>query len=203
MYVNRCMFKIGLLLLLGAIISIGVAWGFGAKAEQPTGSSQQTLSAEEFQRIWDANFSHAHETYYFGWRDTRWFTTALLIGDELMGDPHISRRGVQNQLLMIDSGWPCRMMRHIQTWDSSTLGQPRPLPMRWLSESSWLWRGFAINTLFYAAILWLLFMAPFALRRWRRIRRGLCPACAYRIGDSAVCTECGKPVKPRTVQHVA
>jgi hypothetical protein len=60
-----------------------------------------------------------------------------------------------------------------------------------------LWPGFAINTLFYAVIVWLLFAAPFALRRRIRIRRGLCPACAYPIGDSEVCTECGKTVNAR------
>jgi hypothetical protein len=65
---------------------------------------------------------------------------------------------------------------------------PRLLPLRPI------WPGFAINTLFYAAILWLLFAAPFALRRMRRIKRGLCPACAYPVGTSAVCTECGEPV---------
>jgi hypothetical protein len=58
-----------------------------------------------------------------------------------------------------------------------------------------LWPGFAINTVFYAAVLWVLFAAPFALRKWRRIRRGLCPKCGYdlrnRPSDSAVCPECG------------
>jgi hypothetical protein len=49
---------------------------------------------------------------------------------------------------------------------------------------------------FYAAILWLLFAAPFALRRRRRIKRGLCPKCAYPVGESPVCTECGAAVKP-------
>jgi hypothetical protein len=62
-----------------------------------------------------------------------------------------------------------------------------------------IWPGFAINTLFYAAILWLLFALPGALRRWRRIKRGLCPACAYPVGASDLCTECGKPVNPRNV----
>jgi hypothetical protein len=57
-----------------------------------------------------------------------------------------------------------------------------------------MWRGFAINTLFYAAILWLLFATPLELRRMRRIKRGLCPACAYPVGASDLCTECGKPV---------
>jgi hypothetical protein len=68
---------------------------------------------------------------------------------------------------------------------------PRDLPYRPI------WPGFAINTLFYAAILWLLFAAPFALRRRRRIKRGLCPACGYdlrgRASDSHanLCPECG------------
>jgi len=64
--------------------------------------------------------------------------------------------------------------------------------------SHWpIWPGFAINTLFYAGVLWLLFAAPFALRRGRRIKRGLCPACAYPVGASDLCTECGKPVQSR------
>ena len=57
--------------------------------------------------------------------------------------------------------------------------------------------GFAVNTLFYAAILWLLIPGPFALRRFIRVRRSLCPKCAYPMGESAVCTECGKDLPMR------
>jgi hypothetical protein len=70
---------------------------------------------------------------------------------------------------------------------------PRILPLRPL------WPGFAINTVFYAGVLWVLFFAPFALRRRLRRRRGLCPACAYPVGTNERCTECGTPhvaVKP-------
>jgi len=56
------------------------------------------------------------------------------------------------------------------------------------------WPGFAINTLFYAGVLWMLFAGPFALRRMIRRRRGRCPACAYPVGQSPVCTECGAAV---------
>jgi hypothetical protein len=63
-----------------------------------------------------------------------------------------------------------------------------------------IWPGFAINTLLYAALLWGLFAAPLALRRRRRVRRGLCPACAYPVGESDICTECGKPVRVRRVE---
>ena len=56
-----------------------------------------------------------------------------------------------------------------------------------------IWPGFAINTVFYALGGWLLFAGPFVVRRWRRIRRGLCPKCAYdlRGSDSPACPECG------------
>ncbi len=56
-----------------------------------------------------------------------------------------------------------------------------------------IWPGFAGNTLFYAAILWLLIPGPFALRRLIRRRRGLCPACGYdlRHGEHEACPECG------------
>jgi hypothetical protein len=57
--------------------------------------------------------------------------------------------------------------------------------------------AFAFNTLLYAAMLWLLFAFPGALRRRRRFKRGLCPACAYPIGESTTCTECGNQLKPR------
>ena len=60
-----------------------------------------------------------------------------------------------------------------------------------------IWPGFAINTILYAAILWLPFAALGRFRRRRRIKRGLCPKCAYdlRGGNHAACPECGKAVK--------
>jgi hypothetical protein len=58
-----------------------------------------------------------------------------------------------------------------------------------------IWPGFAINTGFYAAILWLLFAFPFVIRRRRRIKRGLCAKCGYdlrgRGGHQNLCPECG------------
>ncbi len=57
-----------------------------------------------------------------------------------------------------------------------------------------IWSGFAVNTLFYAAVLWLLISGPFALRRLIRLKRGRCPACAYdlRHGEHDACPECGR-----------
>ena len=57
--------------------------------------------------------------------------------------------------------------------------------------------GFLLNTLFYAAVLWLLIPGPFTLRRFIRVKRGLCPKCAYPVGESDACSECGKRLSNR------
>jgi hypothetical protein len=56
-----------------------------------------------------------------------------------------------------------------------------------------IWPGFAINSIFYAALLWALWFAPGKIRRMLRIRRGCCPACGYKIapGVGNKCSECG------------
>jgi hypothetical protein len=65
--------------------------------------------------------------------------------------------------------------------------QPRRLPVLPI------WPGFAINTLFYALILWLLYCTPFVARRLIRIKRGRCPKCGYDLRGEldAGCSECG------------
>ena len=63
---------------------------------------------------------------------------------------------------------------------------PRVLPLRPI------WLGFAVNTAFYAVVIWLLSGGTFKVRRSIRKKRGLCPKCAYPVGDSSVCTECGR-----------
>ena len=56
-----------------------------------------------------------------------------------------------------------------------------------------IWPGFAINTVFYAAVLWLLTLGPITARRMIRKKRGHCIKCGYDLrGDfSAGCPECG------------
>jgi hypothetical protein len=41
------------------------------------------------------------------------------------------------------------------------------------------WPGFAVDPLLYALILWLIVAGPFVLRRLIRIKRGRCPKCGY------------------------
>ena len=54
-----------------------------------------------------------------------------------------------------------------------------------------LWSGFISNTFFYAVLCFAVPRMIQGVRSRRRIKRGLCPACAYPVGSSDVCTECG------------
>jgi hypothetical protein len=108
-------------------------------------------------------------------------------------------------------GWPVLAMRFRQEADTArqsqqvfdAIGMPfrTPIPMTPRSSKEFLpigliWPGFAINTLFYAATLWSLFAALGVVRRWRRIKRGLCAKCAYdlRGSNASACPECGTRV---------
>ena len=57
-----------------------------------------------------------------------------------------------------------------------------------------IWPGLAINSVFWGAIAFGVVNAYGRTRRTLRRRRGLCPACAYPVGASPVCTECGAAV---------
>lgn len=54
-----------------------------------------------------------------------------------------------------------------------------------------IWPGLVGNTLFYGVIWFMLLLAPGAVQRMLRRRRGRCEHCGYPIGSSPICTECG------------
>ncbi|MCH8260894.1 MAG: hypothetical protein IIC46_11885 [Planctomycetes bacterium] len=56
-----------------------------------------------------------------------------------------------------------------------------------------IWPGFALNTIFYAVIVWMMWSSTFAARRFMARRRGHCIKCGYGLrGEmSAGCPECG------------
>jgi hypothetical protein len=121
-----------------------------------------------------------------------------------------------NQLNVVQAGWPLRSM---QGWWG--FGRtPREMGRHGLWHPVWFdryrrvpgsatdlptlprWPGFAINTMLYAALLWLSVAVPRSVRRWLRVKEGLCPVCRYPIGSSPVCTECGRPVKVRGLVQI-
>ena len=169
---KRWLAKIVVFLLLGAIVNVGVAWG----------CATWSLSAG-VRRV-----------------DVPWH---LLNSD---------RRAFYATKVGISSGWPrlClfRRLTDIETMAHGFVpgsnteyglvvgpriwgvlgGQAFPrLPIRPI------WPGFAINTVFYAVLLWMLWLSPFVVRRAVRRKRGHCIKCNYDLrGDfSCGCPECG------------
>lgn len=110
------------------------------------------------------------------------------------------------------AGWPCPTVQAVtgHTWTGTTpkiasvaggwaifgepaliatSAQPAILPFQPL------WREFILVS-GVSSVAWGLFatLGPFAVRRWLRVRRGLCAECGYPVSDNlpnVVCSECG------------
>ena len=205
--VKRRAIKLVLFLLAGVIINIAVAWGciiFVAPFPIPFGESLAS----------DHDREHL---IALGWEPKGGSRTDLrqTVGQTFgltcrmireMSKPGQSRLAVDASR-EFHAGFPMRSMFGEQlsigefgrsTWIfvsgrpapewRSDLEQPRTLPF------TPIWPGFAINTIFYAAVLWVLSAVPGKVRRWRRIKRGQCASCGYSLrGTPEIekCPECG------------
>lgn len=124
-------------------------------------------------------------------------------------------------------GWPARSMwaahcgaMHGRVWWENVLwlkgptGSVLDIPFYWYSDvprtsdravpTGILPRGFALNTAFYAASWWTLFLGLSRARAWNRRRRGLCTRCAYSragLDPLAPCPECGNGAPLRRTLH--
>jgi hypothetical protein len=207
-----------LLLLLayavgGAIINVAVAW-VGTWLQR--NSVSHSMSESERASLWNVNAPQEWPRAgpMFGTKHVSGFTDYRVIGAR---PAHVSPQFTEvtsyiprYDLIICDQGWPCRATRAMDFVCQDSETSPE---MRWQRQGILLtstdsrvfglkplWPGFAINTIFYAAILWLLFAAPGFVRRRLRVRRGQCPACAYPVGASDVCTECGAQLKSRNAE---
>jgi hypothetical protein len=201
------------LLLLGAIVNVAVAWGCAVllKPDLESWKGGETFDPIN-QKYWLAFISQHHGVTVIvsEWADEP-LGVASPVSHELPAWASNLARRMSTDCIILAVGWPTETVwarnvpnpiapmtfggaigLRIAPWDYRLVQFPRVLPYRPI------WPGFAINTVFYAFIWWMLFAASFALRRCfrrRRIKRGLCPKCAYPVGTSEKCTECGAAVE--------
>ena len=219
---KRRLLIILIFLLAGAVVNVAVAWGCCFLAEIPWPSLREPSTAEI--AFWTSRTPDHFDTpampqdvgssesfgvrRHIGW-SWSWKVTT---GNDEEG---IHPPGAYFTAGVIEAGWPV-IGRNGQWWMDGTSVDPNPLVVNgvalagsgfsdFLSRPGVLplhpiWHGFAVNTLFYAVVLWLLIPGPFVLRRFVRIKRGLCVKCGYPMGESGVCTECGHPVWPGVPQ---
>ena len=187
---KRWTIKVALCLLAGAAVTWGVAWGCALwgpglwpNVEAWYSPAPPVLPPRDAQRLKLVNTAHS-------WARTRFWWQCETSGDVAIAVQH-------------DFGLPTRCLRNegyrsTGAW-VQTAGMPSP---QWARRGNWndvlptriLPLGFALNTLFYAAVvLGMVECVAFARRRVRR-GRGRCPSCGYDragLAVGAACPECG------------
>ncbi len=193
---KRCLIKLVLFLLLGAVVNVAVAWGCAARRSTwPTYRSENHLPDKGELRWWHDN---APDGFVARPAEVGGFyglgTSVVVMLDRQLE----ASTSAPSNVIRYRAGLPMRtfegsvwvdMNRRRVTEQHAVKiwGDRPPIPFQLL------WVGFAINTIFYAAILWLLTLGPFTARRMIRRKRGHCIKCGYDLrGDfSAGCPECG------------
>jgi len=200
---RRIITRVIVFLLLGAIVNVAVAWGYGlwSSPDEQNGEILEPATVALIRQRFGMPSLLPDETVGYQTYGSGLTFQVIHDGISIQG----STLSWAHTAISVACGWPARSMRCGVISQNGAIEYLHSIqPPKGFSASvlpmlpcAPLWPGFAINTIFYAAILWLFFTVPFALRRHRRIKRGQCPACAYPIGTSPVCTECGNPVQPR------
>ena len=196
-----------LMLVCGAMLNVAVAWGlmiYDARFAAPWDPFEGVpVAADMQQRV-------LHEL--FNGMDDETLRMLTGTGGVLSSQKGGVRRvcaiygsGIGHMRTAVGAGWPCYCLHSSEVWSTARGKKEREhawivttpgrgeivLPLRPSPA------GFIINTLFYGLLLWLLYFAPFAARRVLRRKRRLCEKCAYPVGTSPVCTECGAAVMRR------
>jgi hypothetical protein len=243
---KRCVFKISMLLLVGAIMNVAVAWGFAIwtpivsrpSARQLNLIQRSTLDENHMWQRW-APSTFASRPILSSSIDACGLTASNVTADRTDGYVTITTddngnlerlfirasppRYVFDFGLLVSAGWPMRSLRGARfiagdgqldqhnlaaiveiapAAGSATLVHAIPVEERiWVPREHRILPtgvipiGFVINSVFYAALLLLLFAIPGALRRRFRIKRGQCAACGYDLRSNALqsekCPECG------------
>ena len=199
---KRWLLRICVFLILGAIVNVAVACNLEFLHDRSTAIGKSAVKSLGEGRYWRTSVDHSrwrdvvHSSIWSGFCRGCDYTIHPLKAVPSWCAPHLHSFEADpssfRALDIVVLGWPERAIWRLQVPGG-----------QYTAPQGALWPGFAINTVFYAVVLWLMFAAPFALRRRRRIRRGLCPKCAYDLRGSinaTVCPECGAAAKARRVQ---
>ncbi len=209
---RRWFLTIPAFLLLGAVVNVAVAWGCALRAD-----FQSPKRIMSWPVLIPARWTDGHLRASSDLGVTEVY--ALRIRTDCLPHQYVFAAGFPTRCLYLKAhrvttgciapprGGSNSMLPWNWEPDSWRDGLKVPAAWSWLSRrgrmcflpTEPIWPSFAINTLFYASTLWLLIPGPFVLRRFLRLRRGLCPKCAYPMGESSVCTECGGLLPPQLV----
>src|SRR5688572_8974235 len=201
---KRRLIKLGLFLIAGAIVNVVVAWGRSVPSSVVVETRDRLVNEDDiawWRKRASAGFADAPVgvSEFFGFARF----TLFMHEEEWSGN----NRSLGNNCFRSMHGWPMLCLERDswvdrkawKVYDNSSLTLPKPWPFPTSRTVRLPTRpiliGVLVNSVFYAVAIALTVHVLAAVRRWRRIKHGLCPACAYPIGQSPICTECGGPVK--------
>jgi hypothetical protein len=214
--------RIVVCLILGAVTTVAVAWGSSAIGEANTPAWTVAHRSEPLdpglERVWTEHFGSAHfltgafeeETLISAVElptVTVWRARMLASRQFFLQSLPQDGVGATASMFIHAAGWPVASFRgemifgpSIQMHDVLEFGDTRV-------PTGLLWPGFAIDTLFYAAIGFGVFFGFASAKRAIRRARGRCPQCGYDLrghrhegtpgeprrheGLAAGCPECG------------
>ena len=205
---KRRITKLVVFLLLGAVVNVAVAWS--ACFANLYGDLSK-IEPDAVRALW-SRYAPPHwpapdNNYDGGVREELFWQTFLRTG------PHkpVAASDTGPDLYYVHSvnvGWP---LRSLEGGDAFAVADAEVNKEYLTNIYIWgrldrdavlfpigvIWPGLVINTMFYAAVLWLLAFGPFAVRRFIRNKRGQCVKCGYDLrgssggGEGGGCPECG------------
>ena len=202
---KRRLLIVAIFLLAGAVVNVAVAWGCRLAVRPSQGGQFQHIDASAI-AWWNENKPHGvtdEPTFFMRTESFGWSAVRLVAGEG--GELRLSDQVVLfstkriTEASHVAAGLPMKSL-HGHSWSvEGKITQSGVIATGSHDSLPYvpIWPGFAVNTLFYAAVLWLLIPGPFAFRRFIRVKRGRCPKCAYPMGQADVCSECGKPLPGR------
>jgi predicted RNA-binding Zn-ribbon protein involved in translation (DUF1610 family) len=208
-------FKLLLFLLAGAIINVAVAWGC-AYQEHPEATDGYYTNAKWGFIHWVQRGRERRMYARYAFADVAWEERPDLSPSWASTSRELDEPAHERAMWVEDAaGWPllsvvgrCRLWPQslfVESTRHAILLEPTmPLsPKMVMFPYRPIFPGLAINTIFYAAIVWALFAVPGAVRRRVRHKRGQCASCGYSLRGrditSEKCPECGAT----TIKHKA
>ncbi len=199
--------------VLGAVTSVGVATMFGLMASDWTPHPEFSPHVER--NVPDVGFLQYLVMRERGgdlerlvaWPDNNLTLSQSKLQDHLPPELDTWRHLLLNEraqgagvtcYLLHSYGWPLRCMRGAEFLDAA-----KKSTLLWLYKPGARgdrviclrpdWRSLGLDTLCFAVLWWAILMFRTSLKRRLRFKRGLCPECAYDLRHDLAkgCPECG------------
>jgi hypothetical protein len=199
---RRTLAKLGLFLLVGAVVNVGVAWGCVHKVNSPPWPPPVSSTDMPAPSAWPIEWREGLPAPTKRTHKRRWLFDEDIVRGGAVRDAVIS--------IQYSVGIPLRSMRWRFTYDMALrapggdrwaivtgawkLPDHTPLRPKFLPYSASP-VGFAANSILFGALLAVATGIAHAIGRAHRRARGLCPRCKYPLADLPTCPECGEALR--------